>query len=74
MISTSSKYVTTIAARSHKKVAGSATNPSSGATSVNGYDPTQPLGGVGESSAASKRADYQRAQAACLQARGYSVK
>jgi hypothetical protein len=32
------------------------------------------LGGVEESQAASKRADYQRAQTACLEARGYSVK
>jgi hypothetical protein len=44
------------------------------AASQTGFDPTQPLGGVEESQAASKRADYQRAQTACLEARGYSVK
>ena len=44
------------------------------ATSQSGFDPTQPMGGVDESQAASKRADYLRAQTACLEARGYSVK
>jgi hypothetical protein len=44
------------------------------AASQSGFDPTQPLGGVEESQAAVKRADYQRAQTACLEARGYSVK
>jgi hypothetical protein len=44
------------------------------ATSQSGFDPTQSLGGVDESQAAAKRADYQRAQTACLEARGYSVK
>ena len=44
------------------------------AASQSGFDPTQPLGGVDESQASSKRADYQRAQTACLEARGYSVK
>jgi len=44
------------------------------ASSQSGFDPTQPLGGVDESQAAGKRADYQRAQTACLEARGYSVK
>jgi hypothetical protein len=44
------------------------------AASQSGFDPTQPLGGVEESQAATKRADYQRAQTACLEARGYSVK
>jgi len=39
-----------------------------------GFDPTQPLGGVDESQSASKRADYQRAEGACLEARGYTVK
>ena len=39
-----------------------------------GFDPTQPLGGVSGSKAIDKRADYQRAEAACLEARGYSVK
>ena len=39
-----------------------------------GFDPTQPLGGVDESQSSSKRADYQRAEGACLEARGYTVK
>ncbi len=39
-----------------------------------GFDPTQPLGGVTESQSSSKRADYQRAEGACLEARGYTVK
>jgi hypothetical protein len=44
------------------------------ATSQSGFDPTQPLGGVDQPQASAKRADYQRAQTACLEARGYSVK
>jgi hypothetical protein len=39
-----------------------------------GFDPTLTLGGVDESQVTSKRADYRRAEAACLDARGYSVK
>jgi hypothetical protein len=39
-----------------------------------GYDPTQTTGGVSPEAAAGKRADYFRADAACLDARGYSVK
>lgn len=39
-----------------------------------GYDPTQPAGGVSPAQAESKRSDYQRAQKACLDARGYSVR
>lgn len=39
-----------------------------------GFDPTQPLGGVDEAQSASKRADYRRADGACLEARGYTVK
>ena len=39
-----------------------------------GYDPTQPLGGIDTAQTDSKRADYQRAQRACLEARGYSVR
>jgi hypothetical protein len=35
-----------------------------------GFDPTQPGGGA----AAGNRSNYQRAQAACLEGRGYSVK
>lgn len=44
------------------------------ASGQSGFDPTQPLGGVPESQAQSKRDDYQRAMTACLEARGYSVK
>lgn len=36
-----------------------------------GYDPTQPAGGV---PSVQKRADYQRAMIACLDARGYTAK
>jgi hypothetical protein len=39
-----------------------------------GFDPTQPLGGVDEGQVSAKRADYQRAQGACLEARGYTVR
>lgn len=39
-----------------------------------GYDPTRAGGGVQLELAAAKRSDYFRAQAACLEARGYSVK
>lgn len=39
-----------------------------------GYDPTQPLGGVDESQVTQKRAEYRRAETACLEARGYSVR
>ena len=39
-----------------------------------GFDATQSQGGVDSSQVAYKRADYQRAQGACLEARGYSVK
>ncbi len=39
-----------------------------------GFDPTQPLGGVDESQSSGKRADYRRAEGACLEARGYTVK
>ena len=44
------------------------------AVDATGYDPTQIGGGVAVAVASSKRADYLRAQAACLDARGYSVK
>ena len=44
------------------------------AVDATGYDPTQAGGGVAVTEASSKRADYLRAQAACLDARGYSVK
>jgi len=39
-----------------------------------GFDPTRPSGNVDESEVGSKRADYRRAEGACLEARGYSVK
>lgn len=39
-----------------------------------GYDPTQAGGGVLPEVAAARRSDYFRAQAACLDARGYSVR
>jgi hypothetical protein len=44
------------------------------AVSQSGFDPTQPMGGVDDSQAVAKRADYQRAQTACLEGRGYTVK
>lgn len=44
------------------------------ATQQTGFDPTQPAGGVPESQTTSKRADYQRAETACLEARGYTIK
>ena len=39
-----------------------------------GFDPTQPGGGVTANRAASGRGDYQRAETACLQGRGYLVR
>lgn len=39
-----------------------------------GFDPTRPQGNVAQREVASKRADYRRAEGACLEARGYSVK
>jgi len=39
-----------------------------------GFDPTQPAGGVPADQNTGKRGDYQRAQAACLEGRGYTVK
>jgi hypothetical protein len=39
-----------------------------------GFDPTQPQGGVDASQSAGKRAAYRRAEIACLEERGYSVK
>ncbi|WP_157461866.1 hypothetical protein [Chitinimonas koreensis] len=39
-----------------------------------GYDPTEPMGGVEASEAWQKRADYRRAQGACLEGRGYTVR
>ena len=43
------------------------------ASSQSGFDPTQRLGGVAAGDADARRADYQRAQKACLEGRGYSV-
>ena len=39
-----------------------------------GFDPTEPGGGVPAAQAAQKRSDYFRADAACLEARGYTVR
>jgi hypothetical protein len=39
-----------------------------------GFDPTRANGNVGDDQLDSKRADYRRAEGACLEARGYSVK
>lgn len=39
-----------------------------------GFDPTQSGGGVAPEASAGKRSDYMRAQSACLDARGYSVR
>ena len=38
------------------------------------YDPTQPTGGEPEAQSGQRRADYNRAMGACLDARGYTVK
>jgi hypothetical protein len=38
-----------------------------------GFDPTQPLGGVPAGEVAAKRVDYQHAEQACLESRGYTV-
>ncbi len=39
-----------------------------------GFDPSQPGDDLAQSEMAAKRADYQRASKACLEARGYSVR
>jgi hypothetical protein len=39
-----------------------------------GFDPTVNGGGVSSDQVAAKRADYQRAMSACLEARGYTVR
>lgn len=44
------------------------------AVSQTGFDPTQPVADLSASQIVAKRADYQRAMTACLEARGYSVK
>jgi hypothetical protein len=38
------------------------------------FDPTRPGGGVPPEAATAKRTDYMRAQQACLEARGYTVR
>jgi hypothetical protein len=38
------------------------------------FDPTRSAGGVAPEAAMAKRADYLRAQQACLEARGYTVR
>lgn len=44
------------------------------AASQAGYDPTRPPAGIPEAQMMQKRAEYQRAMGACLDARGYTVK
>jgi hypothetical protein len=44
------------------------------AAAKTGFDPARPPGNLEESAVNSRRADYRRAQGACLEARGYSVK
>ena len=44
------------------------------AVSQTGYDPTQPTGDMPEARRNQIRADYQRAQGACLDGRGYTMK
>ncbi|HTX25227.1 MAG TPA: DUF6515 family protein [Steroidobacteraceae bacterium] len=44
------------------------------ASSQTGFDPTAPNGGVPPGQTPSARADYDRAMAACLEGRGYTVK
>jgi hypothetical protein len=39
-----------------------------------GFDPTRPAGNVAQTDMTSKQADYRRAEAACLDGRGYSVR
>jgi hypothetical protein len=39
-----------------------------------GFDPTQPLGGVDQGQVDAGRAQYQRAEGACLEGRGYTVR
>jgi uncharacterized protein DUF6515 len=39
-----------------------------------GFDPAQPPGNVAQTDMTSKRVDYRRAEAACLEGRGYTVR
>ena len=53
---------------------GSTIAPGGAVTITLSFDPTATGGGVPPEAAADKRADYSRAGAACLDARGYSVR
>ncbi len=44
------------------------------AVQQSGFDPTRPSGGVADSEIEARRSDYRRAEGACLEGRGYSVK
>lgn len=44
------------------------------AVSQTGFDPTLPAGGVPDAQVARRRVDYLRADAACLEGRGYAVR
>jgi hypothetical protein len=44
------------------------------AVQQSGFDPTRQNGGVADSEIESRRADYRRAEGACLEGRGYTVK
>jgi len=44
------------------------------ATDQTGFDPTKTAGGVNDADIADKRDQYRRAEAACLEGRGYTVK
>jgi hypothetical protein len=44
------------------------------AVQQSGFDPTRPSGGVADADIESRRAAYHRAEGACLEGRGYSVK
>jgi hypothetical protein len=67
-------YVYPMRGQSEERQASDRYECHSWAVGQTGFDPTQPLGGVPAGESASKREDYQRAETACLEARGYSVK